>query len=396
MKPSFDLERARHDTPGCSHVAHFNNAGAALMPRSVIEAVVDHVKLEGQIGGYEAAHRCRDRIEGAYDSAARLLGCGAEEVAFVENATRAWDMVFYAIPLKEGDRILTATAEYASNYIAFLQVARRTGARIEVIPNDEYGQVSVAALKEMLDDRVKLVAITHVPTSGGLVNPAVEIGRVTRQAGVLYLLDACQSVGQMPVDVREVGCDMLSTTGRKYLRGPRGTGLLYVRAERIGELEPPFLDLHAANWTGVNTFEIRTDARRFENWESYCAGRIGLGTAIDYALQWGLEQIQSRICALAEVLRAALNDIARVTVRDEGQIRCGIVTFTVDGMSSSMVTQALARQRINVSVSTMEYARLDLETRGLPPLVRASVHYYNSAREVERLCEVLAAIIRGS
>src|SRR2546421_383315 len=208
----FDLARARRETPGCERVLHFNNAGAALMPRPVLDATVAHLELEARIGGYEAADRAHDAVERVYDAAAALLNCHRDEIAVVENATRAWDMAFYSVPLGPGDRILTATAEYASNYIAYLQVARRTGATVEAIPNDESGQLSVAALRELLDERVKLIAITHVPTNGGLVNPAAAVGQIAREAGVLYLLHACQSVGQLPLDVPALGCDPLSAT----------------------------------------------------------------------------------------------------------------------------------------------------------------------------------------
>jgi len=386
----FDLARARRETPGCEGVIHFNNAGAALMPQPVLEAVVNHLQLEAAIGGYEAKEKNLEAVERVYDAAARLINCSPVEIAFIENATRAWDMAFYSIPFKPGDRILTAKSEYSSNYIAYLQVAKRTGAVVEVVPNDEHGQLSVAALRNMIDERVKLISITHVPTQGGLVNPAAEIGKVARQAGVLYLLDACQSVGQMPIDVQEIGCDMLSTTGRKYLRGPRGTGLLYVRRDLIEQLEPPFLDLHAATWVANDRYEIRNDARRFENWEMYYAGKVGLGVAIDYALNWNLNTIWTRIKKLSDQLRSRLAALGFVTNHDLGVERCGIVTFNVEGTSAVDVQRRLAEMRINVTVSSEESSRLDLGERKIPQLVRASVHYYNSEDEINQLCDALS------
>jgi selenocysteine lyase/cysteine desulfurase len=388
-----DLARARRETPGCTTVLHFNNAGAALMPQPVIDAVINHIQLEARIGGYEAAAQAHAAVARVYDAAAELLGCHRDEIAVVENATRAWDMAFYAVPLGPGDRILTAMVEYASNYIAFLQVARKTGATIEVIPNDEHGQISVEALRRSIDERVKLIAITHVPTNCGLVNPAAAVGEVARQAGVLYLLDACQSVGHMPINVEDIGCDILSTTGRKFLRGPRGTGLLYVRRSVIERLEPPFLDLHAAEWVARDRFAIRPDARRFENWETNYAGKIGLGVAIDYALSWGLDHIWQRISTLAGKLRACLEAMPGVTVRDPGVERCGIISFTVEGTEAAGIQCALARNNINVTVSRVPGTRLDMEARGLSSVVRASVHYYNSEEEIDRFCSTLASIL---
>lgn len=390
-----DLERARRETPGCARLAHFNNAGSALPPRVVTEALTRHLVLESEIGGYEAANRERAAIDHVYDALARLLHCAPDEIAVIENATRAWDMAFYSLRFERGDRILTAMAEYTSNYIAFLQVAQRTGAVVEVIPDDEHGQLSVDALRRAIDSRVKLIALTHVPTNGGLVNPAAAVGRVAREAGVPYLLDACQSVGQMPLDVAELGCDMLSATGRKYLRGPRGTGFLYVRRGFVERLEPPFLDLHAATLVAGDRYEIRPDARRFENWETYVAGKIGLGVAVDYALGWGLPAIRDRVYALAGRLRERLATLPGVTVHDQGAERCGIVTFTLSGLGAGAIKQALGAQAINVHTSTLR-TPLDMAARGLEQVVRASVHYYNSEEEVERLCAALAALPRAT
>ncbi|MDH6522214.1 cysteine desulfurase/selenocysteine lyase [Streptomyces sp. SAI-090] len=387
-----DVARARADTPGCATVTHFNNAGAALMPRQVIEATTRHLHLEAQTGGYEAADRAAASIEAVYDSAARLLGCDRDEIALVDNATRAWDMAFYGIPFRPGDRVLTSMAEYGSNFIAYLQVAERYGVQVDVVPNDEHGQISVDALRAAVDERVRVISITHVPTNGGLVNPAAEVGKIAREAGALYLLDACQSVGQLDVDVREIGCDLLSTTGRKYLRGPRGTGLLYVRREVLDRLVPPVLDLHAATWTARDRYEMRPDARRFETWEANYAAVLGLGAAIDHALGWGLGRIQRRVTALAEQLRGRLAEIPGVRVRDLGVRLCGITTFTVHGAEADRVKSSLAEQGINVSVSRTASTRLDMDDRGLGEVIRASVHYYNTEEEVTELVRAVRAL----
>ena len=388
-----DVDKARRETPGCSHVVHFNNAGASLTPQPVLDAYLGHLHQESRIGGYEAAEQAHDELEHTYDAAARLLGCHRDEVAVVENATRAWDMAFYALPFQAGDRILTAQASYASNYIAFLQVARRTGAVIDVVENDEYGQISVEKLRAALDDHVKLIALTHVPTNGGLVNPAEAVGRVANDAGIPFLLDACQSAGQMPLDVDALGADLLSATSRKFLRGPRGVGLLYVRRRLLDTLEPPFLDGHAATWTARDRYELRPDARRFENWESNKAAKIAFGVAIDYALGWGLEATWERIQSLAETLRNGLRTLPRVTLHDLGRVRSGIVTFSTESREATAVKQALREQGINVSVSSPSWTLLDSKARRLPDMIRASVHYYNTEDEIERFCETLSELL---
>ncbi len=371
---------------------HFNNAGAALTPAPVLNTVIGHLRREAEIGGYEAAHEAGDALARVRGQAARLIGGAADEVALVENATRAWDMAFYGIAWQAGDRILTAQAEYASNYIAFLQIQRRHGVEIVPVPDDSAGQISIDALEQLIDGRVRLIAVTHIPTNGGLVNPVKEVGRIARAHGIPFLLDACQSVGQIPVDVADIGCDMLSATGRKYLRGPRGTGFLWVRRDLIASLEPPFLDLHAAAWTAPDSYEIEPSAKRFENWEYYVAGRLGLGAAIEYALDLGMAAIRDRIYALAARLRGGLGAIAGVELRDKGDEQCGIVSFTVKDRDPAEIARILAAKQINVSTSGSASTLLDMTTRRLDFVLRASVHYYNTVDEIDRFCAEIDAL----
>ena len=392
MISKINVEQARLDTPATKERLHFNNAGAALMPESVLATVINHLHLEAKIGGYEAANQEATRLEKVYRSIAQLINCQPDEIAVVENATRAWDMAFYSLPLQAGDRILTACNEYASNYIAFLQMAKLRGVEIDVVENDQYGQIDLTRLKEKIDDRVKLIAITHVPTNGGLINPAAAVGKLAKEHKIPYLLDACQSVGQLVIDVEEIGCDLLSATGRKYLRAPRGTGFLYVRKSILEKLEPPFLDLHAAEWSSLNQYEMRPDARRFENWECNVAAKLGLGQAVDYALKLGLSNIEHQVTALAKQLRMALAALPSVTVQDLGENKCGIVTFTVAGHSALEVKVYLASKAINVAASTLSGTRIDMENRGLLDVVRASVHYYNTEEEIAKFCAAVQSI----
>jgi len=388
-----DMERIRADTPGVKSVNHLLACGSSLMPQPVLDAMVEHLQLEAQIGGYEAHVQRSEQLDLVYDQVAGLIGAKRNEIALLENATVAWCQAFYALPLKRGDRVLTCEAEYAANYVAFLQRAERDGIEIVVVPSNEAGSLDLAALENLIDERTALIAMTWVPTNGGLVNPAAAVGKIARQAGVPYLLDACQVVGQMPIDVKELGCDFLSATSRKFLRGPRGSGFLYVREELIEELEPVVIDHFAAPWVSRDKYSLRNDARRFENWENAYALRLGLGAAIDYAMELGLENIQVQSWGLAGSLRQQLRQINGIKLRDIGQEQCAIVSFSIDGLDPDEVVAELRAQNICIGASTRDSTRLDSESRNLPTMLRAAPHYYNSEDELRELVAVLDELV---
>ena len=375
---------------------HLDNSGAAVMPRCVLETQIEHLQLEAAVGGYESERLKQPEIEAVYDSVARLINCRREEVAIVENASVGWMMAFYSLRFEPGDRILTAEAEYASNYLAYLQVAREQGVLIDVIPSTTSGEVCVESLRGMIDERVRLISITHVPTNGGLVNPVEEIGAVAREHGIFYLVDACQSAGQLVLDVESIQCDALSATGRKFLRGPRGVGFLYVREQVLQDLHPPMIDLFSACWTAPDAYELRPDARRFENWENNFAAKLGLGRAIDYALDIGMEAIEQEVSRLAAKLRAMLAELPGVTVQDIGKRQCGIVTWSVDGVAAQHIETHLREKGFLVSVSSPSSTLIDASRRKLPDLVRTGVHYYNTDAELDALVAQVGEIIAAA
>ncbi len=384
-----NIAEVRQHTPACSELIHFNNAGASLSPLPVHQRLLQHLTLEQRIGGYEAAQQEVAAVENFYSAFARLLHCRPAEIAYAESATHAWNAAFHAIALQPGQRILTGQSEYSSNYLAFLQMARLKGLQIDVVPNDEHGRICLDRLAAAISDDVGLIALTHVPSQSGVIHPAAEVGRLARANGILYLLDACQSAGQIELDVDALGCDMLTGTGRKYLRGPRGTGFLYVRSEALPRLQPDRIDFHSARWTAEDQFEFRNDARRFESWECSVAGKIALGVAADYAAALGMQNIEQTVSDLASLFREQLRRLPGIRVHESGPSLSGIVTFSKNSESAESLQRRLRDSSINTSVTRLSGNLLDLPRRGLGDINRASVHYFNTEEEIERFCQVL-------
>ncbi|WP_336084438.1 aminotransferase class V-fold PLP-dependent enzyme [Nocardia sp. SSK8] len=390
-----DLAALRAATPGLDTGQVFlDSAGSSLPPRVVTDTVIAHLRREAEIGGYRAANERLDDLAAVKTSIATLIGATPDTIALSDSATRSWTDFAYSVPLSPGDRILISDADYASNAIAALQLAGRTGARVEHIPSDATGRLDTTALANLLDERVRLVSLQHAPTNGGLVNPVAEATRVAHEAGALVLLDACQSIGQLPLDVAELGVDALSATGRKWLRGPRGTGFLYVRAELARSMEPARLDLHSAQWVSPGAYRLAEDASRFEFWECDVAARLGLGAAVDYLLALGPAAVYGAVAERAAYLRALLPELPGVTVRDLGTEHSGIVSFTVDGHDPVRLRDRLAEHAVTVTVSHASSTLLDMTGRDLAAVVRASPHCFVSPADLDRFVAALAELTR--
>jgi selenocysteine lyase/cysteine desulfurase len=339
--------------------------------------------------------RSRELIEQARTLAARLFNADPTEIALTGGNSPGWGAAFAAMaPWRAGDRILVGRHEWGGNLAAMRLKAQRAGATLETIPSDDSGCVDPQALEAMLDERVRLIALTWLPANGGLINPAAAIGSVARRHGIPYFVDAAQAVGQLPVDVAQIGCDVLSGAGRKALRGPRGTGLLYVRRDFLDQLTPAFVDTHSAPLGADGEPVLRQDAARLESAEASLALRCGLANALQEALDIGLPAIRARIAATAQALRTELAAIPGITVLDQGRERSGLVSFNFADQDAVSVQRAMAAQGITIGSNGVPYTPLDMQARGLTQIARASVSYLTSDAEIDRLLEGLRALAR--
>jgi len=391
-----NISQLRADTRGCEGVIHLNNAGSALPPAVVVDTVVDFLRQEEMSGGYEAHAEAQDRLNQVYQSIAGMLNTNPDNIALTESATSSWDRAFSAIAFTEppaaGSRILVSSSEYASNVLPIMQLAKRTGAVLEFIPDNANGVTDIDAFADMLDSSVALVAINHCPSQNGLINDVASMGMILREneSRAWYLIDACQSIGQLPVDAPAIGADFLSATGRKFIRGPRGTGFLYCSPRALVELEPFPIDLHGGHWNSATGYQLRDGARRFESWEKSYASILGLGAAVDYALGLGMNAIADRIGTLASYARTKLESIAGIEVLDRGKHLSGIVTFRHEVIGAPELVSELKARDVNVSLGTPDYSQVDYLAHGVESLVRVSPHVYNTEAEIDQLIGIVS------
>src|SRR6202790_2284717 len=393
------LQQWRDDAPGCTNQIHLNNAGAGLMPLPVLEAIVGHLNREAKFGGYESADDAEDAVSDAYDHVSKLLGAQHRNIAIVENSTVAFFQALSAFDFKPGDVIVTTRNDYISNQLAYLSLARRHGVELRRAADLATGGADPQSVKELLrDPRVRLLGAPWVPTNSGLMQPVEALGEVAEAAGVPYLVDGCQAVGQIPVDVSRLRCDFFSGTARKFLRGPRGIGFLYVsdRALKRGDF-PLYIDMRGADWVSADDFAPAPDARRFENWEFAYSLVLGLGEAAHYAVSVGVERGGRRARDLAATLRRKLTEVSGIRVLDRGSELAAIVTIEVAGWDATELSRLLRTRGINTSASLRAYAVIDMDEKRAASALRLSPHYYNTEEEIDRVVEQLKAVtLKGS
>ncbi len=384
-----NIEQIRKDTPGVLLLKHFNNAGSSLITQQVLDATQQFINADAITGGYRLVAEKEKEINQFYHQAAKLINASTDEIALTQNASSSLNLALYAIPFQKGDVILTTELEYGNNFVNYLHLRDKKGVEIRIFKHDLNGNFDVQAFEKMIDDKVKLIAITHIPTSSGMVVPVEAIGEIAKKYNILYMIDACQSIGQIPFDVEKIGCDFATATSRKYLRGGRGLGFLYVRKSVIEQLEPVFLEVSYAYWQNADSYQLNKSIKMFETWEKPYALMMGFTAALKYANDLGMENIWNRIQLIANYLRDQLRTVEGVTVQDIGQVQGGIVTFTKAGISPEDLQKHLQYFNINTSVAGRFSSVLDMDKRNLVAANRASIHYYNTKVEIDFLIDKL-------
>lgn len=387
----FPVEQFRRDTPGCTGRIHLNNAGCSLHPQIVVDTVTNYLRDEAIYGGYELAAERQDAIQDFYRAAATLLHTQPHQIAFVNSATDGFSKALSTLPFAAGDHIVTTINDYVSSQIQFTALQQRFGVQIVYAANTETGEVDVEDVRRLIRTyNPKLVSITHVPNNTGMIQPVYEIGALCAEADVWFFVDACQSAGQIPLDVSAMQCDFLSFSMRKFMRGPRGAGVLYVSQKALDAgLMPMLPDMRGADWTGKFAFEALNDARRFEYVEQSYALLLGSAVAMRYYLQADVDAVHAYTNALCAYARAQLSAMPHITLLDKGKHTSNIISLVSAKSDIHTFRDILFQHGIQCGAANKKFALLDFTAKEVEGAVRISPHYYNTQAEIDRLIEVI-------
>lgn len=388
---TMNIDLIRSQTKGLDGKLFFNSAGSSLMQDQVVEAMQDYLKQERMMGGYATAAINEDSVQNFYKQAALLIKCKEKNIAFTTSAGDAYNQALYSIPFKSGDIIITTNNDYISNQLSFISLQKRFNVKIVRVKDlDSGGMDTKDCLKKIETLQPKLVAITHIPTSSGLVQDIYSIAPTCKASNAYYLIDTCQSIGQLNVSVKDLSCDFLTATGRKFMRGPRGSGFLYV-SDRVldEELTPLFIDQGGAEWTEEFGFKLVDSAKRFERWEKNFAAVVGLAKAIELINEIGIKNIEKRNQSLQAFARNHLADLSTIECTDVGENLCSIITFTGKDGSINKIEELFRRNNVQYSISGINSALIDFSKRHLTQVVRISPNYFNTEQEILELVDLL-------
>ncbi|MBA5777328.1 aminotransferase class V-fold PLP-dependent enzyme [Stappia sp. F7233] len=385
----------RQGIPHVDDFIHLNNAAGSLADQRVHDAIKAHLELEARSGSTEAMNAVSSKLEQLYSAVAAFVGGTADQMLVADSHTNAWQRPFLAVDLKPGDVVLVGSSEWGGNLSMIHHTCRRTGASYKVVPDDASGRMDLRTFESALKDkRVKLVCTTWVAATSGQVNPVEEIGELMRQTEALHFVDGAQAIGQFPVDIRNLNCDLLTVSARKFVRGPRGTGFAWISKRFLNEYKPLGVDQFAAPWEN-DAPHLRGDARRFETGESNYAARLGLLSALELILTRDISADFTVIKELAAQARARLSSTEGITVLEGNEGSCGLVTFLADGVAPAKIAADLRQSRINISAPTTRYGPLYMAARGWNAINRLSPHAFNTADEIDKACDAIATSVKS-
>jgi cysteine desulfurase / selenocysteine lyase len=376
---------------------YLNNAGAGIMSTKTYEVIINYLKLEREIGAYHAAAKSKTLSDNFYINAAKLINANSpSEIAYMDSASRGWNMIVYGTPLKKGDTILTLSSEFGTNLITLFNYAKLNDFKVCVIKCDINGSFLIEEIENKLKEGAKLIAISHAVAHGSIINPVEEIGKLAKKYGAYYIVDGCQTVGQIKVDVQSIQCDAYMTTGRKWLCGPRGTGFLYVKSSsqmRTTQLDLASADLIFDDNLNLIRIEVRNDAKQFELWEKSFANLLGLSSAIEECLESKIEVISVKIQELSNKLRFAASSNENIKLIGKTISLSGILGFYLDDYSKESYVQN-EFDKFDLRISTMSDwdCPMHFPKNGANKIFRLSPHFYTDNDTIEKACEIISKI----
>lgn len=373
---------------------YFNNAGAGLMSKGTYETLTNHMEIEMNVGAYKAAAIKSDAVNNFYLLAAKLLNAGSkDEIAFIDSASRGWNLIIYGLDIKESDVIVTLSSEYGTNLLTIYDIAKRTHCGIKVIQCDNEGNFSLDDVDQALQSGGTILAVSHVAAQGSIVNPVVELGILAQKYDAIYIVDGCQAVGQIKVDVQQINCCAYVTAGRKWLRGPRGTGILYVR--RNAPIRTPQIDLASADLVfdelgTVVDVKVRDDAKQFELWEKSTSSLLGLANAIQEYMDYGIDTAEQEICAKANYIRSFVVSNQHLALVGSENSSTGVVGFYIkDPKQEKKVKELIEKENFIISYVCDWDCPTFFPQNGVQYIFRISPHYYTSNDDIQAICNLI-------